>query len=324
MSIKVRWLGIIFILSLAIGRYSALAQTAEPPSDNGRYFPQHGHWVSGDFLTYYQSVPNADQIFGYPITEAFYDVSNQRWVQYFDHTRFELFPENPAPLVVKLKPLGDYFYLNPGRELKLPPNFPDCRYFQESGMQVCYAFLDFFEKNGGAAQFGYPISNFEIQDGLIVQYFQLARFEWHPEFPHGQRVRLSDLGLWYFNSVGEDSSRLLAVPPPDSPLLDPIIRLSVRAFPLHAVMPQSGKQTVYVIVQNQNLLPISNAQVRLHIIFPSGKESRLIVPDTTNNMGITQFSFGYEGEPVGIVQIIVNGRFEQFERQSITSFRIWY
>lgn len=66
-----------------------------------------------------------------------------------------------------------------------PP--PTQEYFPQTGYYVSDAFLTFFKAHGGIAVFGYPISN-ELpelgSDGriLTVQYFQRARFEYHPEF----------------------------------------------------------------------------------------------------------------------------------------------
>jgi hypothetical protein len=56
-------------------------------------------------------------------------------------------------------------------------------------------FLRFWRENGGVMIFGYPIGEETVEDGRIVQYFERARFEYHPEFL-GQpaQVQLSLLG----------------------------------------------------------------------------------------------------------------------------------
>jgi len=48
------------------------------------------------------------------------------------------------------------------------------------------SFLNYWQANGGLAQFGYPISeefSERLEDGksYVVQYFERARFEHHPE-----------------------------------------------------------------------------------------------------------------------------------------------
>ncbi|MGH2353936.1 MAG: hypothetical protein ACRDJN_20215, partial [Chloroflexota bacterium] len=59
----------------------------------------------------------------------------------------------------------------------------------ETGHNVYGGFLTYFTTNGGLEAFGYPITEeFQEpnQDGTgrdyTVQYFQRARFEYHPEF----------------------------------------------------------------------------------------------------------------------------------------------
>lgn len=56
-------------------------------------------------------------------------------------------------------------------------------------------FLTFWREHGGALVFGYPLSEEIVEGGRIVQYFQRARFEYHPE-QVGQdgQVQLSLLG----------------------------------------------------------------------------------------------------------------------------------
>jgi hypothetical protein len=59
--------------------------------------------------------------------------------------------------------------------------------FPQTGYSVGFGFLQFFQAHGGVNVFGYPISQ-ELPemgpDGRLhtVQYFQRARFEYHPEF----------------------------------------------------------------------------------------------------------------------------------------------
>ncbi|MBV9119544.1 MAG: hypothetical protein JOZ39_02465, partial [Chloroflexi bacterium] len=61
-------------------------------------------------------------------------------------------------------------------------------YFPQTGHSLSLGFLKFFNANGGLDAFGYPISE-ELQEanndgsGRVynVQYFQRARFEYHPE-----------------------------------------------------------------------------------------------------------------------------------------------
>jgi hypothetical protein len=76
---------------------------------------------------------------------------------------------------------------------------PYTLYFTETGHYLGGAFLDFYNSIPNSAYiFGLPISEQfpqEFADGTIlrVQYFERARFEWHPELPEGQRMQLGSL-----------------------------------------------------------------------------------------------------------------------------------
>ena len=71
------------------------------------------------------------------------------------------------------------------------------RYFEETGHRVTGEFLEFYRQvDNPLLVYGYPITD-AYQDPttrIIVQYFQKARFELHPESPQGLRVQLSPLG----------------------------------------------------------------------------------------------------------------------------------
>jgi hypothetical protein len=56
-------------------------------------------------------------------------------------------------------------------------------------------FLNYWRQNGGVQIFGYPISEEIVENGRVVQYFERARFEYHPENlgKEGQ-IQLSLLG----------------------------------------------------------------------------------------------------------------------------------
>ena len=73
---------------------------------------------------------------------------------------------------------------------------PELGYFPETGHSVQGDFLRFYNAvSDPLTLYGYPITDqFQRTDGLLVQYFQRARFEYHPELPDGQRVVLTDVG----------------------------------------------------------------------------------------------------------------------------------
>ncbi|HET8631554.1 MAG TPA: hypothetical protein VFL91_29375, partial [Thermomicrobiales bacterium] len=69
--------------------------------------------------------------------------------------------------------------------------------FPETGFAVDGAFAQFWAQHGGLRRFGYPLSP-AVRDprsgGLLVQYFERARFEYHPENPPAYQVELTLLG----------------------------------------------------------------------------------------------------------------------------------
>ena len=77
---------------------------------------------------------------------------------------------------------------NPTRPVAAVRNSPAKMYFQETGHTLGSIFMKYWQKYGGLAQFGYPwTEEFEERnpsDGkvYIVQYFERARFEYHPEY----------------------------------------------------------------------------------------------------------------------------------------------
>jgi hypothetical protein len=177
------------------------------PSANSVYFPQTGHNLSADFLTYWQHHGGVS-IFGYPVSEPF--VENGLLVQYFERNRFELHSENQPPYNVLLGRLGAD---SMGGRVFAPiapfQSEANHRFFPETGHSVNFAFLGYWNRNGGLAQFGYPISEELTEtsptDGkqYTVQYFERARFEYHPEYKGtNAEVLLSLLGVTTLQDKG--------------------------------------------------------------------------------------------------------------------------
>ena len=70
-------------------------------------------------------------------------------------------------------------------------------FFSQTGHHLSNraGFLDFWRANGQVLIFGYPITEEIIEQGRIVQYFERARFEYHPELAGTMwEVQLSLLG----------------------------------------------------------------------------------------------------------------------------------
>lgn len=54
-------------------------------------------------------------------------------------------------------------------------------YFPESRQSVAHEFLKFWQVYGGLKTFGYPLGPEQLSNGVLVQQFERARFEWRPE-----------------------------------------------------------------------------------------------------------------------------------------------
>lgn len=306
---------------LGYGLGSVQAQQVE-----GEYFAETGHNVVGEFYRFYKTAPSPTLVFGYPLTEAFItSYPSGLTVQYFQRARFELYPNNPDGQRVRLTPLGRILY-EPGAPSLNLSTPGACRVFT-SGYSVCYDFLTFYDQQGGVSLFGNPISAFEFQpDGRILQYFEYARLEWHPEFNRGQNIVLSDLGRLYFDSVGEDPARLPGV---DSsvggiPEAKPsILSLRVLAFVGKAITRTSDTQKVYIIVRDQALRPVENAEGQVVVRLPNGGDQTYRF--TTNENGIGKvMDIPFIDQPTGsLIAVDVTVLIDGLSARTITSFRIW-
>ncbi|MEW6405327.1 MAG: hypothetical protein AB1649_26350 [Chloroflexota bacterium] len=305
-----------FLLALVLSLNWTSVRAQTPPEFH--YFSETGHNVSGEFLKFYNSNPNATILYGYPITEEFTSVDGRR-VQYFQRARFEYYAEFSDGQRIQVSQLGRNTYV-PAAALNVYSPF-SCRQYVETGFSVCFAFLEFFDQYGGVAQFGYPISAFEYDDNMIVQYFERARLEWQPWKPEGQRVVISDLGRIYFDQLGEDPGLLAPVTPFDNTQAA-VLTLQVRAFVWKAVTLASDSQLIFIIVQDQALQPISNATCTTTVHWPDGRSDSNTIATNTNGVGMVALSF--TNQPYGsLISSDVVCNFNGLTGSTTTSFRIW-
>jgi len=155
-------------------------------------------------------------VFGFPVTPQQEEAIEGRpfQVQWFERNRLELHPENAFPYDVLLGRLGADRLSQQDRVWQ---NFPKesaqagCRYFPETNHNVCGEILAAWHANGlefdgvaGKSEaenlglFGLPLSGpmSETIEGrsYIVQWFERARFELHPENAPPYNVLLGLLG----------------------------------------------------------------------------------------------------------------------------------
>lgn len=309
----------IYLWLVVFGLLAAAAQTGVVRALQGdveRYFDETGHRVSGEFYQYFISFEQPEFIFGYPITEAYTDPRSGRLVQYFQRARFELYPERPAGQRVQPTPLGTLLY-TPGPKLNLN-SLLSCRSYPQTGFAVCYAFLDFFDKYGGVAAFGYPISGFEIYNGRIVQYFERARFEWYPELPEGQKVVLANLGRIYFDQVGEDPALLTAV---SGFVAGNVLELKVRLSVWKSVVRPQEEQRIFVVVQDQALRPVAGVEGLVNVHW-SGTPQTLRF--TTDKDGVAILTVVVPNQRLGrTVSVTADVSYGNLKSRAVASFRVW-
>jgi len=93
---------------LASGFERFRQRVGELVTGEGRFFPETGQWVRGDFRAYWEQRGGLE-LFGYPLTgerrERCED-GHEHWVQWFERACFERHEELPPGRQVLLRRLG--------------------------------------------------------------------------------------------------------------------------------------------------------------------------------------------------------------------------
>jgi hypothetical protein len=314
------------LITLVVLLTSLSAAPGIQVDQNQRFFVETGHWVEGDFLAFYEQNPKALLLFGYPITDAYENPQAPgQIIQHFQRARFVLVPNGPPGKRVELAPIGDWLYseVGDGEKANFAVTSGACRTFQLKGIPVCYAFLSFYDANHGAIYFGEPVSQVEILDGRLVQYFEYARMEWRPEMAPGQRVALADIGRMDFDTRIGDIQ--FTNPDPNIPMSSPL-KITVRAFPARPLLANGDLQTIYVVVHDQRLQPVVDAQVTFKLTYPNGTQDKLAAHGPTDSDGITQIDFRLEGvNPNEVVNVTVEATLSSnLKSAAVTWFRAWW
>ncbi len=215
----------LLVLALALTALGLAPVGARAQSPN-LFFPETGHTVGGRFLEYWRQHGGL-AVFGYPLTEQIQE--GGRSVQYFERQRFELAPENRPPYDVLLGRMGDEILRLRGIDWQSLPTASGpaagCRFFALTRHNVCdqahrAGFLSYWSSHGlefdgrhgkseaeSLALFGYPLTEPQtVSDGAggsyQVQWFERARFEWHPGNPDPYKVLLGRLGAELLEARG--------------------------------------------------------------------------------------------------------------------------
>jgi hypothetical protein len=268
---------LILALIIAIGTIptaSIQAQTAE------RCFSETGFCISGRIREFWEQNGGLP-VFGYPIAaqETIQAEGREIQAQRFERNRLELHPELARPYDVLLGRLGVDRLAQQNRDwFSFPKSDPQpgCRYFAETGHNVCEPMLATWRANGleldsrrgkneteNLALFGLPLSDLiteNMPDGKSyqVQWFERARFEIHPENPPEFRVLLGLLG----NEMRDAAN----APPPGPPAGCETIPSSGES----AVSPTClrGGDKVSIVARGLE----SGSNISLQLNAPDGKE----------------------------------------------------
>ena len=196
-----------------------------PESPERSFFGATGHSLSYGFKRFWEA-NGALPVFGLPLSEEFdernVDLQRAFTTQYLERERFEYHPENAGtPFTVLLGRLGDELLRAQGRDWRLedgtanpfPGGASGCQLFDVGGEQrsVCGPFLYYWRTHGldlgrrgvtyeeSLLLFGLPLTAPRLEtnpdgDQVLTQWFERARFEYHPTNPDPYQVLLGRLG----------------------------------------------------------------------------------------------------------------------------------
>ena len=195
-----------------------------------RCFPETGQCLDGRFRQYWEDNGGLS-VFGFPMTgardEVNRDTGQTYLTQWLERNRFEAHPENAPPYDVLLGRLGDDLLLQQGRRWQDEPRETgprqNCLWFPQTGRNVCdqmagRGFRSYWSSHGlkdprlnsfeaSLALFGLPLTTARTEtnssgDTVLTQWFERARFEWHPNNPAAFQVLLGRLGAEALAELG--------------------------------------------------------------------------------------------------------------------------
>jgi hypothetical protein len=283
-------------------------------------FPQVPDCISGRFALYWRDNGGL-AVFGLPLSPA----TRQRTgegpatplVQFFERARFEFHPHEPKPYDVLLGRLGVDQLAVQGRDWQtFPKGDPAApHYFAETGHAIAPQFWGFWSTNGlefdgnkkaksfneSLALFGMPVSEPQMEpssDGntYLTQWFERARFEFHPENAGTPHEVL--LGL-----LGAELMRQQAPPPPPPPLpgIPPIAGACVQNALPAAEGPQAWVTVPEPETESQfnsicarlilNGQVVKDAKVNVVLHYQRGRQDVKYGPVKTDDDGVAEQGF---------------------------------
>ena len=215
-------LACVFLLAVLVLPARSLAV-----EHGGRLFPETGWRVRGRLLSFWEQSGGLP-VFGLPLgPERETKTPEGSYIaQLFERERLELHPELEPPYDVLLGRLGDELLRRQGRDWRTEgdgaPPTGTCRRFPQTDRSVCGLFLEYWREHGldlgdsgvsereSLALFGLPLTAPRVElnssgDNVLTQWFERARFEFHPSNPPPYQVLLGRLGAEF---SGETSTAL--------------------------------------------------------------------------------------------------------------------
>lgn len=323
-----RWI-ILCIAVMALLVCTSARPLQQRTPDGGLFFPETQKSINGEFLQFFLKTDKNTLIFGLPISDPMVNPSNpETQVQYFQRVRMELDTTQPVGNRVSLTPLGKWMLKAREGEQHQLANIDKsntaCRYFSKTGHSVCYAFLQYYNANNGAVYFGEPISEVEMVDGRLVQYFDNVRLEWRAEFPIGMRVTQTDLGTLYY--PGQTTLSPSLRDPNNIGNINTQAELTVRVFPAKPLLGVNDTQTIYVVVQTSGYAPVAHAAVMLNVQTSDGKTSLYRLAETNAQGFSLQENIPIPGfKPNSLVSVTVEVMASgNVTARGTTWFRVWW
>ncbi len=218
----------------------APASPAPAPPTTPRCFSETGQCLEGRLRQYWEQNGGLP-VFGFPIAaqgpEQNRDTGQTYETQWMERNRFEVHPENQAPYDVLLGRLGDDRLRQKGIDWQtLPKAAPSTpHFFAQTGHGVAHEpFWQYWSTHGlelgdrgnsereSLGLFGLPISEPAMEtnasgDTVLTQWFERARFEYHPNNPDPFKVLLGLLG----NEVRANQNPGTVPPPAPAPSPSP-------------------------------------------------------------------------------------------------------
>ncbi len=271
--------------------------------------------IEGRFAAYWRQNGGLP-VFGFPLGPAHQEsVEGAAYLaQLFERNRFELHPENHPPYDVLLGRLGDERLRQLGRDWRSFPKLSGapgdlCFFSRATGHAVCSDFFVYFRTHGlsfdgrsgyseaeSIALFGLPLSEPSIEtnssgDTVLTQWFERARFEYHPKNPDPYKVLLGRLGAE--TTAASANNPCAGIPPSVNATVTPNCFKAGTTVTARATGFDANERVSYTIT------PPAGANIPAFLLSGTASANAGGVVELTNSLP--------EGVPLGLYSITFRG-----------------